>query len=100
TRYLSSLVPLRIDAWLSLIFESGATLNNSDDEEAHTHCSLYNDLTKFSLILIPTLCFPCSFRYSRHYDPIHIGTACLKIGSTVLLVTKELLSLHSDFFST
>ncbi|GMT34235.1 hypothetical protein PFISCL1PPCAC_25532, partial [Pristionchus fissidentatus] len=90
----SSLVSLHLDIWLPLIFESGETIKSADMHANH-ECSKRKKLSECSLTLIPTF----------STDPIdnsllsEIYSDHLKIGSTSLAVSRELLSLHSDFFS-
>ncbi|GMT34238.1 hypothetical protein PFISCL1PPCAC_25535, partial [Pristionchus fissidentatus] len=91
----SSLVSLHLDIWLPLIFESGETIKSADEMHANHECSKRKKLSECSLTLIPTF----------STDPIDISLLSeinsdrLKIGSTSLSVSRELLSLHSDFFS-
>ncbi|GMT34285.1 hypothetical protein PFISCL1PPCAC_25582, partial [Pristionchus fissidentatus] len=93
----SSLVSFRIDAWLPLIFESGETLKFTDDEVLATFGCTNTFESKFSLFVNPI------HASERHLEllflPTEIYSDCLKIGSTSIAVSRELLSLHSDFFS-
>ncbi|GMT34246.1 hypothetical protein PFISCL1PPCAC_25543 [Pristionchus fissidentatus] len=93
----SSLVSLRIDPWMSLIFEDDVTMvtNGTSDVKKLADCDLYKNLTKFSLTIDP-------FLAGVHTDDsllTEIYSDILKIGSTTIAVSRELLSLHSDFFS-
>ncbi|GMT34301.1 hypothetical protein PFISCL1PPCAC_25598, partial [Pristionchus fissidentatus] len=95
----SSLVSLRIDTWIPLIFEKGETIRSADENLASYKSNMVKELSEFSLILTPSYSSISSDRKIAVYRPTEIYSDYLKIGSTSLIVSRELLSLHSDFFS-
>ncbi|GMT34281.1 hypothetical protein PFISCL1PPCAC_25578, partial [Pristionchus fissidentatus] len=92
----SSLISIRFDAWLPVIFENGETPKPFDAEiYAGYKCKKRKKLSEFSLNLTPIHSrFEANDRLFTE-----INSDCLKIGVTCLAVSRELLSLHSDFFS-
>ncbi|GMT34283.1 hypothetical protein PFISCL1PPCAC_25580, partial [Pristionchus fissidentatus] len=90
----SSLINLRLDLWIPLIFESGEDILSYEILPNHKLVKK-KKLSQFTLIFTPI--------YST--DPLdnslltEIYSDHVKIGSTSLAVSRELLSLHSDFFS-
>ncbi|GMT34239.1 hypothetical protein PFISCL1PPCAC_25536, partial [Pristionchus fissidentatus] len=94
-RFPSSLVSLHLDIWLPLIFDSGETIQSADEILSNHEFTKRKKLEEFSLILIPIF----SSEDSDYSHPTEIFSDCLKIGSTTVDISRELLSLHSDFFA-
>ncbi|GMT34260.1 hypothetical protein PFISCL1PPCAC_25557, partial [Pristionchus fissidentatus] len=86
---------LRFDAFLTALFEENSKLNIVDGQIFETILSFHpaKDLFSLTVDLLP------SDNKINIRSPTVIYSAALKIGSTCLAVSRELLSLHSDFFA-
>ncbi|GMT34282.1 hypothetical protein PFISCL1PPCAC_25579, partial [Pristionchus fissidentatus] len=94
-RFPSSLVSFPLDIWLPLVFDSGETFKSVDEIIPNHRLKKKKKLSEFSLVLTPIY----SNDNSDDSLPTKIQSEYPKIGSTSIAVSRELLSLHSDFFS-